>query len=45
MTTRFNLFMKVADPLGTAREVTAHAVRLELQKVWKEGSAALNEVQ
>jgi hypothetical protein len=43
--TQFNLLMKVVDPQGTTREITVHSIRLELQKVWKEGCAALNEVQ
>jgi hypothetical protein len=37
--------MKVADPQGTAREVTTHSIRLELQKAWGEGPATLNEVK
>jgi hypothetical protein len=32
MATQFNVLMKVAEPQGTAREVTTHSIHLELQK-------------
>jgi hypothetical protein len=45
MATQFNVLMKVAEPQGTAREVTTHSIRLELQKAWGEGPTTLNEVK